>query len=272
MSTAPYDTPLLVATLPLDISAGDRQTNLSAVSAAFGCLPDGIDVAVLPELFSTGYIADKEAMSALADTVGSDGGNHTMSFVRTLARDHNCAVAGSYAARCGDKVYNRAFFAEPDGTCHYYDKRHLFGLGGEADIIAGGDSRCEPISFRGWNISMIICYDLRFPVWCRSLRNSYDVLLVPSAWPQSRGYAFEHLLIARAIENQCYVVGADRGGEDKYGLYDGMARIYDFTGRPIGTYAPSSPWLTAGLSRTLMNRYRTSFPVAADADNFEIMK
>ena len=117
---------------------------------------------------------------------------------------------------------------------------------------------------------MIVCYDLRFPVWCRSIRNSYDLLLVPSNWPQVRGYAFEHLLIARAIENQAAVVGANRGGEDDYGKYDGLSYIFDSNGKPVARRDERTGLLYAELNRGRLRTQRERFPVVYDADEFRL--
>ena len=89
------------------------------------------------------------------------------------------------------------------------------------------------IRYRGWNISLVICYDLRFPVWCRNVNNRYDMLIVPANWPSARGYAWRQLLIARAIENQAVIVGADRSGCDDYGDYEYMSYVFDPSGHEI---------------------------------------
>lgn len=256
---------LNVALLPLAIRLTDRCANLDAVEESLRSLPAGTDVLVLPELFSTGYIEDPQLMRDMAET--SDG--PAMKRVRQWASAYNMAVAGSFLALDGGALYNRGFFVEPSGDTTFYDKKHLFSLSAEGSIMSPGTEAIPVIRFRGWNISMIICYDLRFPVWCRSRDYSYDLLLVPANWPQSRGYAFEHLLIARAIENQCAVAGCDRGGSDQYGDYDGLSQIFDSRGMPAGTM--SGPFVFAQLRRDKLESYRRHFPVSRDADDFEIM-
>ena len=254
-----------VAALPLDIQCGEKRLNLEAVSKAFAHLPEGTDIVVLPELFSTGYADDADAMAELAERNTGD----TIDFLKALADRHSVAIAGSYLASTPPHLYNRGFFIEPNGDETFYDKHHLFSVSAEAKIFYPGDRRMPVVRFRGWNVSMIICYDLRFPVWCRCRKSEYDLLLIPSNWPQSRGYAFTHLAIARAIENQCCVVAADRGGSDVYGVYDGLTQIFDSRGMPVGK--EHGPFIVADLSRKKQDDYRRGFPAANDADDFTFL-
>ena len=260
------DTFLRIALLPLDIIPGDKEANLAAVEKALAVLPPSTDIVVLPELFSTGYISDKDACRALAERNTCE----TVDRIKAWAAATGAAFAGSYLATTHPGIYNRAFFIEPSGEETFYDKHHLFGLGGEADLFHRGDTRPPVVRFRAWNISMIVCYDLRFPIWSRNEDGRYDVLLVPAAWPHARAYAWEHLLIARAIENQCYVVGANRSGTDKYGQYDNLAYIFDPQGVAVGIRPQDSPFIVADLDGRALTRYRRTFPVLADADSFTL--
>lgn len=256
---------LRVAALPLNIQWGNREANLDAVEVALKHLPLGTDVVVLPELFSTGYIDDAEQMRSLAErNTGA-----TIDRIKEWAAHYSVAIAGSYLASTPPHIYNRGFFIEPSGEETFYDKHHLFSRSNEGNVFRAGDESMPIVRFRGWNIAMIICYDLRFPVWCRSKENSYDMLLVPANWPQARAYAFEHLLIARAIENQAVVVGANRGGSDKFGDFEGLTRIYDYLGQPVGTQV--GPFIMAEVSRTKQDEFRQRFPVSRDADDFTIL-
>lgn len=259
---------LRVATFPLAIEWADKEANFAAVRKAFEKLPAGTDVVVLPELFSTGFADDEALLRDMAER-NTQG---TIDFIKDLAREYSVAIAGSFLASTPPRIYNRAFFIEPNGDETFYDKRHLFSLSREAQIFARGDSPLPIVRFRGWNISMIVCYDLRFPVWCRCRKNSYDLLLVIANWPRARAYAWEHLLIARAIENQCCVVGANRGGRDIYGDYDGLSGIYDGRGMPVGLQTDADPFVVADLSRVLQDDYRRNFPVCNDTDDFELLR
>ncbi len=256
---------LRVAALPMPIVWADKDANMHTVERALEQLPPGTDVVVLPELFSTGFADDFELMADLAErNTGT-----TVDTIRALAARYGVAIAGSFVASTPPHLYNRGFFIEPSGEETFYDKRHLFSVGSEGKIFRPGTTPVPVVRFRGWNIALVICYDLRFPVWCRSVDNNYDLLLVTASWPQSRGYAFEHLLVARAIENQCAVVGCDRGGSDEFGKYDGLTQIYDCFGKPVGEIA--SPFVMANLSLSKIRNYRESFPVSNDADPFQII-
>lgn len=259
---------LRVAALPLAIEWGQKEANLAAVEEAFAHLPEGTDIVVLPELFSTGYADDPDAMADMAER----NTGPTVDFIKRLAARHSTAIAGSFLASTPPKLYNRGFFIEPSGEETFYDKRHLFSLSSERRLFAPGNDPIPTVRFRGWTVSMIVCYDLRFPVWCRSRRNAYDILLVAANWPKARGYAWEHLLIARAIENQCAVVGANRGGSYVYGSYEGLTHIYDCRGMELPQAVEGTPFVVADISRAQQADYRHNFPVGNDADDFDFLR
>ena len=257
---------LRVAVLPLDICLADKEANLRAVEDALRSMPDGTDIVVLPELFSTGFVGDADAMAGMAERNTGE----TVDRIHRWANECHCAFCGSYLASTPPHLYNRAFFIEPNGDETFYDKAHLFSVSKEADIFAPGRALPPSVRFRGWNVSMIVCYDLRFPAWCRNADLRYDIMLVPANWPQSRSYAWKHLLIARAIENQAPIVGADRGGEDQYGVYEGLALCFDSLGKPTGGKYGDGPWVVADFHKGELTEHRRKFPVVADADTFEL--
>lgn len=256
-----------IAALPLDTKWGDKEANLKAVEESLKYLPAGTDLLVLPELFSTGYSDDP----AVLDELSEKNTGETVDRLRAWAAEKECAIAGSFMARTAHHVYNRGFIIEPNGDETFYDKRHLFSLSNEATNFVRGEKTMPIVRFRGWNIGLVVCYDLRFPAWCRCRDKSYDILLVPANWPNARKYAFEHLLIARAIENQAAVVGANRGGEDVFGDYRDLTRIYDCRGYDVGKKDETSPFVTATLSRAEQDKYRQGFPALSDADDFNIL-
>lgn len=255
---------LRVAALPLDIVQGDKSVNFEAVRNAFTMLPESTDVVVLPELFSTGYSDDETLLKELAER----NTQQTVDFIKELAAKYSVAIAGSFIASTPPKIYNRGFFIEPNGDETFYDKKHLFSLSREAKVFAAGDRTLPIVRFRGWNIALVVCYDLRFPVWCRNRNNEYDILLVTANWPKAREYAWEHLLISRAIENQSCVVGANRSGCDAYGEYDDLTFIFDYKGMPVAM--KQGPFVVADLCRAKQDEFRRNFPVSNDADDFEI--
>jgi predicted amidohydrolase len=259
---------LNIAILPLDIIRGDRDENLYIITQQMNQLSRDTDVVVLPELFSTGFISDPLLMQKLADSANRQ---LTLNFLRDLAKTHNMAICGSLLWQDDENTYkNRGFFIEPSGETAYYDKHHLFRLSKEPKILTRGTEPSPIVRYRGWNISMAVCYDVRFPVWLRNNGNKYDLLIVPANWPVERGYDWKHLLIARAIENQACVVGANRSGDDDFGTYTGNSFIVDYRGREVGATDADTGIITATLSLNKMEKYRTDFPVWADADAFSV--
>ncbi len=257
---------LKVASISLNIVQGNRDANLETVEQIIASLPEDFDIVVLPEFFSTGFTADSDELARLGET----GTGETMQRIAEMACKYNMAIAGTFVAKIAHAYYNRAFFMEPSGEENFYDKRHLFSLSPEAKAFHAGEKPMPIIRFRGWNIALMVCYDLRFPVWSRNRDNAYDVLIVPANWPDVRGYAWEHLLIARAIENQAYVVGANRSGSDNYGNYDNQTFLLDYLGKPIGENYLDGQLSAAEFSAEKIIKFRKSFPVSADADNFTL--
>lgn len=265
--------------MPLDIAWCDCEKNLMNVASKLHTIRPDTDILVLPEMFTSGFIQDPD----LLDKVSSYA-DATLAAVKGWSERFNMAITGSYQVKENGMTFNRAFFVEPSGETTFYDKRHLFCLSPESKLFSPGEELPPVIRFRGWNIAMIVCYDLRFPVWCRNFRHRYDMLIVPANWPSSRGYAWEHLLIARAIENQAVVVGADRSGHDDYGNYDGMAYIFDALGRKTASSAaidsntPSDSktsqnfenYIYAEFSKDQLDKMRMKLPVINDADDFSI--
>lgn len=258
---------LNVAILPLNIKPGDRDENLYILSQQINNIDRDVDVIVLPELFNTGFVSDPVIMRNLADSADRQ---LTLDFVRELAAKRNTAFCGSLLWRDGNKYFNRCFFVEPSGETAFYDKHHLFTLSKEPKILTAGTDRSPIVRYRGWNITMAVCYDMRYPVWLRNVNNSYDLMIVPANWPTARGYDWQHLLIARAIENQACYVGANRSGEDDFGSYNDNSFIIDHRGRIVGAADASTDIVTATLSLNDLEKYRTSFPVAASADHFTL--
>lgn len=262
---------LTVAAVALDIVEGRPDENLATLGRVFTMIPEHTDLVVLPEMFSTGFVNDADSIEASAQSVGGS----TVATLTMLAERYHTAIAGSMLARSGTRFYNRGFFIEPSGDMTCYDKHHLFSVSDEAKLLTHGTMPMPVIRYRGWNIAMIVCYDLRFPVWSRNRHEAYDLLLVPAMWPKSRAYAWQHLLIARAIENQCCVVGANRSGADKWGEYDDLTDIYDALGQPIGRRVSRrgspAPIVVAELSLDELRAVRRRMPVALDADDFEII-
>lgn len=258
---------LTIAVLPLDIAWSDVNENLVSVERTLKTLHPATDLVVLPELFTTGFIQDKILLDHVAESISGN----TITTIKRWASEYNIAIAGSYLCKTGDKIYNRAFIVEPSGDETFYDKRHLFSLSAEHDLFNQGQHRPPVVRFRGWNLSIVICYDLRFPVWCRNANQRYDVMLVPANWPNSRGYAWKQLNYARAIENQAIYVGANRSGIDDFGDYNNLSMIVDSLGKPFGTVDPASGIIYGRAEKSILDEQRRKLPFGQDADDFSVV-
>jgi len=228
------------------------------------------DLIVLPEMFSTGFsMRCRELANA----------EHEENCLRAMlrwSRMRDAAITGSIMSKDGNTYRNRLFWVEPNGRICHYDKRHLFSIGKESEFYTKGKERLI-IEFRGWKIMPLICYDLRFPVWCRNGLSDgkplFDLQLFLANWPALRSGAWKKLLPARAIENQCYVAGLNRVGNDVHGYaHSGDSAVYNFIGETIAE-APefSENFIPSTLSLDALNKYRQQFPVLEDMDGFNIL-
>jgi omega-amidase len=252
---------LKVTVIQDDISWQDPAANRSRYSNHFAELKD-TDLIVLPEFFSTGFYTDpKEEFETM------DG--KTVDWMLDNAVKFDVVISGSVVMKLEDRFVNRMLWAKPDGGLDWYDKRHLFRFGGEHHNYSGGNDRTV-FELHGWRIVLFVCYDLRFPVWSRNL-NDYDVALYVANWPNSRQYAWDTLLKARAIENQAYVVGVNRLGENPNGdCYSGGSVVLDFMGKSMEDFGDKKKTITTHLSKQDLIEYRQFFPASMDSDHFDI--
>lgn len=260
---------LNICMIPLPIIWGDKETNMAKLREMMTRVHPSTDLVILPETFSTGFPVskDKEEVRLLAErNTGA-----TIDSIKELAKLHQVAIAGSFIADSGGSLYNRGFFIEPSGDETFEDKHHLFTMAGENKVFSRGYSRLK-VRFRGWNLAMVMCYDIRFPVWCRNVENEYDALIAVANWPEVRIGAWNTLLPARAIENEAYVCGVNCSGSDNKGYaYSGEAsRIYDFKGRDISVNDDNG-LVYAALSREKLDNFRAKFTAWADADPFKLI-
>ena len=218
----------------------------------------GADLYVLPEMFSTGFCTQPEG---IAESCDSD----TLKWMKRKSAEIDAAIAGSIAVEQEGKYYNRFYFVKPDGSVTYYDKKHLFTYGGEHLRFTAGEERVV-VEWRGVRILLEVCYDLRFPIWARN-RGDYDMILYVASWPTPRVAAWSSLLVARAIENQCYVAGVNRVGTDPACEYCGGSVIIDPYGRTIASCADNTECeATAEVDMVALEAFREKFPVLKDAD------
>ncbi|MBQ5396302.1 MAG: amidohydrolase [Alistipes sp.] len=218
----------------------------------------GADLYVLPEMFSTGFCTQPEG---IAESSESD----TLRWMQRKAAEMDAAIAGSVAIEQEGRYYNRFYFVKPDGSVAHYDKKHLFTYGGEHLRFTAGEERVV-VEWRGVRILLEVCYDLRFPIWARN-RGDYDMILYVASWPTPRVAAWSALLVARAIENQCYVAGVNRVGTDPACDYCGGSVVIDPYGKHIATCADGVECeATAEVDMAALEAFREKFPVLRDAD------
>lgn len=221
------------------------------------------DVIVLPEMFNTGFSMESSKLAEPHD-------GPSVQWMKQQAELYNAAVVGSVITEQDSHYYNRLYWVFPDGTFKCYDKRHLFRMAQEHEHFTGGTER-RIVEYKGWKICPLICYDLRFPVWSRN-NVQFDVLVYVANWPAARTDAWSTLLKARAIENQCYVIGCNRVGEDGKGIgYAGASVIHDPKGVELTHQNGTEQVLTASINFGELADFRTKFPVDKDRDKFEII-
>jgi omega-amidase len=254
---------LAVALIQPDLYWEDVTANLSSLEEKIAQLEKPVDIIVLPEMFNSGFTMNTN----LAEPVNLT----TTRWMKQIARQADALVVGSFAVKEAENYYNRLFAVFPDGSFWNYDKRHLFRMGQEHEVYTAGTSR-DLIRWRGWNILGLVCYDLRFPVWSRNVSsNPYDLLIYVANWPARRASAWSTLLKARAIENQTYVIGVNRVGQDGNDLiYQGDSITHDFLGEPICMLGNTEQSKIVNLSKNNLELYRKEFPAYLDSDEFKI--
>ncbi|HEX4850846.1 MAG TPA: nitrilase-related carbon-nitrogen hydrolase, partial [Puia sp.] len=233
------------------------------------------EIVILPEMFSTGFSLNPESLAEEMD-------GPTLHWMKNLAAEKKIILTGSVIIK--EKIenefhyFNRLIWMLPTGEWGIYDKRHLFAYAGEDEKYSSGDRRFIA-SVKGWKINLLVCYDLRFPVWSRQQRKpgsdpnqqEFDLLIYVANWPERRIHAWKTLLQARAIENQCYVVGVNRIGEDGNKIiYNGSSMIIDPLGEILHLSGNAEEIFTYHLKKDKIGEVRSHFPFWRDADHFLI--
>ncbi len=236
--------------------------NRKNIERYFRNTPQAIDLFVLPEMFTTGFTMHPHEVAETLD-------GETIGWLKGLAAERNCAITGSLVIKENGKFYNRMIFVFPTGKVEFYDKRHLFTLAGEDKIYTKGEAKVI-VNYKGWNICLQICYDLRFPVFARNMEQ-YDLLLYVANWPKPRISAWNALLKARAIENMCYTVGVNRIGTDANHLeYPGHSQVLDCMGMERLNAHNESGIFCCELDLLQQNAARDQFHFLNDADRFTL--
>ncbi len=252
--------PLSVSLVQTDLYWENPVANLAMLEEKISALSNKTDLIVLPEMFNSGFSMN------YAEPVNFN----THKWMLQMASRHQTTLAGSVATSDGGKFYNRLLWAGPSGSVHYYDKKHLFRYGGEDSRFSPGQHKLIT-SVGDFKVMPLICYDLRFPVWSRNTKNAYDLLIYVASWPEVRIEAWKALLKARAIENQCFVVGVNRIGTDGNGLkYNGQSAVIDFTGKLLYDCGDQEDISTVSLDIEALSAFRSRFPFHEDADAFEL--
>jgi predicted amidohydrolase len=242
----------------------ERDANLAHISALLDEASSDSGIVILPEMFTTGFTMNPEPLAE-----GMDGPAVTWMKERSAAGSY--ALCGSLIIGDEGRYFNRLVFVTPDGQVTYYDKRHLHTMSGEHTVYNRGNKRVI-VSYREFNFNLLVCYDLRFPVWSRN-RGDTDVIVYSANWPSVRSSVWKALLVARAIENQCYVIGVNRVGENPDGTkYTGDSAIISPKGELLASLDPGAEGVvSAMLSREVLDRYREDMPIWRDADPFELL-
>lgn len=264
---------LNISLIQTDLVWEDKSANLEHLSNLLAAeLDSQTDLVVLPEMFSTGFSMNPEKLFERDDSGAVD-------WMKLQAKTYNAAIVGSIIFKEANKYFNRLFFVLPDGSYQTYNKRHLFSFADEEKYYTAGTERII-LNFRGWRICPLICYDLRFPEWCRNCsldgmkaESEYDLLLFVANWPEARRKPWINLLEARAHENQAYVAGVNRIGADGNGIeHSGDSHVFSPKGDSILAFKPSEKGVrSAQLSKKDLNQFRSKFTVWKDKDNYRLV-
>ena len=267
---------LTITTIQSNLFWEDKQANMQMLQQKIESITDKTEIVILPEMFSTGFSMQPQLFAETMD-------GETMGWMKMVSNKNGIVLTGSVMIEEEGKYFNRLIWMLPNGQFGYYDKRHLFAYGEEDKHYSSGNKRLIA-SVKGWKINLQVCYDLRFPVWARQASSQpppggeektsaaeYDVLIYVANWPERRSHAWKTLLCARAIENQCYVIGVNRVGDDAKNIhYSGNSLVIDPMGQVLYHMADEEDINTITLSKEKLEEVRTKFPFLNDADDFII--
>ncbi len=238
----------------------DAEANLTTAQSEIAKILEA-DIVVLPEMWASGF-----TMYAHKNY------QHTAEALRLMKEwsvDLDACVIASLITKVEDQYYNRLYAIVGGEIITTYDKKHLFRHSGEDRFFEPGDKK-SIITYKGWKLNLNICYDLRFPVWCRNLED-FDIQLFTANWPDKRISAWDTLLRARAIENQCYVLGTNCYGNDVWGnSYAGHTAIVDYNGAVVSSLSDTSGIVSATINKEALMQFRESLPFLRDRDRFTL--
>lgn len=250
----------------------DPETSIKGIESGFqggGFVLRSGDCLVLPEMFSTGFVTESSLLTDIDQIIKNQ--EYTLSWMNKFSAEYGITVMGSMPYWENHLLYNRFFLVDAGNKeSNTYNKRHLFGIAGEKNNYTAGQKRVI-LDKQGWRVNLSVCYDLRFPVWLRN-RGDYDVLVCVANWPVSRELAWKSLLVARAIENQCYVVGVNRVGTDSTGTaYGGGSLVVGPDGAVLVALNDQEGPGFFEPDMNFLQKYRRAYPFLGDADDFSLI-
>lgn len=263
---------LTITLVQTALAWGDKKKNLQMLEEKIAGIKEKTELVVLPEMFSTGFNMDAVGLGETMD-------GPSVAWMKETAAKRKVILTGSLIIEEDGLYYNRLVWMLPNGQMGIYDKRHCFSYAGEDEYYTPGSKRLIA-SVKGWRINLQVCYDLRFPVWSRQVivreneapSPEYDVLVYVANWPERRNLAWKTLLRARAIENQCYVIGVNRIGEDGNGIYhSGDSTVIGPLGEILYEKAHDEDLFTITLEKEKLEEVRSKFAFWKDADRFLII-
>jgi predicted amidohydrolase len=279
---------LTITTIQANLFWEEKTTNLRLLEQKIKAIEGRTEIVILPEMFTTGFSMKPELLAEPMD-------GESVEWMRRVSNENNIILTGSLMIEENGKYYNRLLWVLPNGDFGIYDKRHLFGFAKEDEHYSPGNKRLIA-SVKGWKINLQVCYDLRFPVWARnrvfdsaqtlkadtstplhtstplSTNAEYDILIYVANWPERRSHAWKTLLCARAIENQCYVIGVNRVGSDGNNIYhSGNSLIISPLGEVLYHMADEEDVFTISLEKEKLEEVRSKFPFLNDGDNFNLL-
>ena len=250
---------LTITIIQTELFWEDIPANLDRMEQKIDGIVEATDLIILPEMWTTGFTLNAEK---LAETMNGA----SVSWMAAKARQKSAHLLGSIIIKEEGKYFNRLIWAKPDGEILTYDKKHLFRMADEHKVYAAGNRHLS-VEVKGWKLQTFICYDLRFPVWCRNQQNQYDVAIFIANWPARRASHWKLLLQARAVENQAYVLGVNRVGKDGNDLdYSGDSTLVEPQGNILFAAAQIPCVFTAKLDYNRISEFRESFTAWMDAD------
>ncbi|MEN9448432.1 MAG: hypothetical protein RJA25_1722 [Bacteroidota bacterium] len=247
---------LCLALVQTNLIWKDKKANLSNIENMILSISDTVDIFILPEMFTTAFCVEDISLA-------EDENEYTVQWMKQMAEKKQAVICGSILFKENENYFNRFLSVAPDGNIQTYDKFHLFSLVGESTLLTKGKQK-SLIQYKGWKIQPFICYDIRFPAWCQNDDNA-DLQIYVANWPQKRIHHWKLLLQSRAIENQCYVAGVNRLGDDFYkNAHNGQSAVVDFSGLVLAACEDRDGIKIVTINKENLEKHRIRYPFWKD--------